>query len=144
MMTVGRSQSLTNRVQPEALARWTGFVTKDGRRGGFSAGVRPICVDTHFVKTDEHVITEGIARCKHRSGDRQLACGVRLYIARLQFGGSTVLGSGGELLWITVEVTDEHVERMKRAPMLFTEKMQLIGCVLPGVDIKLSSVSTER
>jgi hypothetical protein len=94
--------------------------------------------------TDEHVITEGIARCHHRPSDRQAPCNVRLYIARLQFAGGSFGSGTGELVWMTVEVTDEHVARMRRGPLSFFEKMQLIQCVLPTVDIKLSSVDTER
>jgi hypothetical protein len=39
---------------------------------------------------------------------------------------------------MVVEVTDDHVRRMREHPMIFLERMSLLACVLPGVDLDLA------
>ena len=43
----------------------------------------------------------------------------------------------GERWWLAVEVTDAHVRAMRERPMIFLERMSLLACVLPGVDLDL-------
>lgn len=131
-------------LPPESLAKWNGFVTKDGRRGGVCAGVRPICVGGHFAKVSQPVLTEAITHCTHRTGERQAPCSAQLYIARLNFGGSARFPEVGEAVWLVVEITPELIQRMKQAPMTFVEKMEIIALVLPTMDLHLSSTAPRR
>lgn len=132
------------RLSPETLAKWKGFVTSDGLRGGFCSGDRPICVEGHYAKIGERVLTEALRSCTHRTSDHHAVCGTRLYIARMQYGGSARIENAGEPIWFVVEVTEEHVRKMHREPMIFLEKMEIISCVIPHADLTLARLREKQ
>lgn len=115
---------------------FSGFTLSDGRRGGFCWGERPRCTNPvpgpegHRLKPREPVLTEAIVTCRHRVRHGAQECGVMHYVRRFPQDRDE------DLLWLVVEVTPDHVRRLKDQPkMLFLERMQIIGCVLPGVDV---------
>jgi hypothetical protein len=116
---------------------FTGFVLSDGRRGGMCWDEKPRCVEPHrlITKQREPILTEAITTCQYRAHTESTPCGVRLYVAQLTFGGSAAVRGTGERAWLVVELTPEHVERMRREPMIFLERMVILGVALPGVEI---------
>jgi hypothetical protein len=117
---------------------FTGFVLRDGRRGGFCWEEAPRCVNTfggepHRLATKRDVLDDMIAHCGHRPALGHGACGARLFVALLSFGGSARIRGRGERVWLVVEVTSEQVQRMTTEPMLLVEKLAMLGCALPGV-----------
>lgn len=121
--------------------RFSGFVLSDGRRGGICWDEKPRCVNPdpkpHRPRLREPVITEGIGTCHHRADRGAPECGTRLYIAQLTFGGSAVVRGAGERAWLVVEITDDHIRRMKSEPMIFLERMVILGVALPGVELDI-------
>jgi hypothetical protein len=118
---------------------FSGFVLSDGRRGGICWDEKPRCIHDHLLvpKQKEPILTEAITTCVHRPTRDSAPCGVRLYAALLSFGGSAAVRGKGERAWIIVEITPDHVERMRREPMIFLERMVILGVALPGVEIDL-------
>lgn len=117
---------------------FTGFVLRDGRRAGFCWEEAPRCVNVfggepHRLATKRDVLDNTIAHCGHRPAIGHGTCGARLYVALLTFGGSAKIRGRGERAWLVVEVTPEQVQRMTTEPMIFLEKLALLGGVLPGV-----------
>lgn len=117
-------------------APFTAFVLYDGRRAGFCWDEKPRCVHGHRIDADEAPMTEGITRCKHRTGRDAPPCGVRVYLSRIRF-------STGEWAYFVVEITRSYLLRMKseRRPMLALERLSILACVLPGVEIDLAAGS---
>jgi hypothetical protein len=121
--------------------RLAGFQLADGRRGGFCWDEKPFCVNLlghrphHLLTRDQVVLSDTIASCHHRPARGEAHCGVRLYIVQMTFGGSARVQGSGERGWLCVEITREHIERMKRQPMLILERLHLVGVALPGVDL---------
>lgn len=120
-----------------AHVKFSGFVLSDGRRGGICWDEKPRCVGAHRLRTREPVLTEAITTCQHRDGRGLEPCGLQLYVAQMTFGGSAEIRGAGERAWLVVEITREHVERMKREPMIFLERMIILGVALPGVDLDI-------
>lgn len=126
-----------------ALQQFTAFVLRDGRRAGLCWDEKPRCVHGHRLKTRDpqqlrDVRLDALLTCIHR-GDRNAApCDTRQYVALNTFGGSANVKGTGERFWLVVEVTDEHVRHMRAQPMIFLERMSLLSCVLPGVDMDLA------
>lgn len=130
------------RSRPSSSSRsspppFSGFVLSDGRRGGICWDEKPRCIAPHRLipKQREPILTEAITTCVHRDGRAAPACDVRLYVAQLAFGGSAVVRGRGERCWLVVEITPEHVERMRREPMIFLERMIILRVALPGVEL---------
>jgi hypothetical protein len=126
----------------DTLAGFSGFVLKDGRRGGFCWEEAPRCVNVfggepHRLATNRDLLADTIVHCGHRPAIGHGTCGARLYVALLSFGGSARIRGKGERLWLVVEVTPEHVQRMTTEPMILLERLHLLGCALPGVDTDL-------
>jgi hypothetical protein len=99
---------------------FTGFVLRDGRRGGFCWEEKPRCVNAfagepHRLATKRPVITDTIAHCEHRPALGQGECGARLYVALLSFGGSAKVQGRGERVWLVVEVTPTTCSACDRA-----------------------------
>lgn len=118
--------------------KFSGFVLSDGRRGGICWDEKPRCVNVikpHRLKLREPVITEAIGACQHRIDRHSEPCGTTLYVAQMTFGGSAIVRGTGERAWLVVEITREHIERMKREPMIFLERMIILGVALPGVEL---------
>jgi hypothetical protein len=131
----------TQNRRTSAPMLYNGFRLHDGRRAGFCVGPQPRCVveeRPHVLRPRDLIISDTITTCQHRPDSRHAPCGVRLYVARLAFGGSPRIDGSGELTWIVVEVTDDFVREMHQRPMQsFGEKLELLRCVLPGLEINL-------
>lgn len=121
--------------------RFAGLITSDGRRAGVTWDERPMCVNVigdrpHRLMTrDQVVISDTIATCVHRPARGTDRCNVQLYIVQMTFGGSARVQGSGERAWLVVEITRQHIERMRREPMLILERLHLIGVALPGTDL---------
>lgn len=115
---------------------FSGFITADGRRGGVCWDEKLRCVNheigPHLLNPDQAPIVDTIVQCRHRrrGGPR---CGVHLYIAQLSVGGSPVIRGGGERIAIVVETTRAQAHKLRSVPMLFVERMILLGMAVPGV-----------
>jgi hypothetical protein len=118
---------------------FSAFTLADGRRAGFSWDAKPRCIHGHRIPDDEAPITEGIITCRHRGGRREPECGVRIYLVLLTFGGSAAVQGTGERAYLVVEVTRSLVLQMKQRPMLTLERLSVLACVLPGVDVDLTA-----
>jgi hypothetical protein len=121
--------------------RFSGFRLTDGRRGGFVWDEKPFCVNVlgdrphRLLTRDNVVLNDTVASCHFRPARGTSHCGATLYIAQMTFGGSARAQGSGERAWLVVEITREHIERMRRQPMLMLERLHLIGVALPGVDL---------
>lgn len=122
------------------MSVFSGFTLADGRRGGICWDEKPRCVEPHHLKTRDVVLAEGIVRCRHQERRASSPCGAQLYVSQLTHGGSPKARGEGERIWIVVEVTREHIERMKREPMIFIERMIVLGVALPGVETDILGV----
>lgn len=127
------------------LHQFTAFVVRDGRRAGFCWDEKPRCIHGHRLKTKDpqqlrDVRHDTVVTCTHRESRDAEPCNTRQYVALATFGGSATMKGSGERFWFVVEVTDEHVKRMREQPMIFLERMSLLDCVLPGVARDLAGV----
>lgn len=115
-----------------------GFVTAYGKRGGYCWDERPRCVNyeigPHLVKSDTMPLDDAIVQCRHRPEKGYPRCGAYLYVAQLSIGPSAVIRGQGERVWLVVETSRGQAERMQSVPMLFLERMVLLGLAAPGVD----------
>lgn len=123
---------------------FSGFVLADGRRGGVCWDEKPRCIHPHRLRTREPVLTEAITTCQHRKDRGAEPCGAQLYVALLTFGGSAAVRGAGERAWLVVEITSDHVQRMRREPMIFLERMAILGVALPGVEIDILGIDQEK
>lgn len=114
--------------QTPRVAIFNGFRLHDGRRAGFCWGGRAQCVAGHRLVLRDVLLTDTIVTCQHRTTDRQGPCGIRQYVKRW-------LDADQLEAWLVVEVTDDHVRMMRDQPMRFMQKLSILDCVLPGVDI---------
>lgn len=129
--------------------RWTAGLLRDGRRFGVSSEERPRCLGSdpdhpHLLKLPPDTrmpITEGIVRCQHRPRRHGEPCRMQAYYALVTVGPRPQARGEGERIWLAVEVTPAHVERMYREPMIFLEKLSLLSVTMPGVDLDLQYVA---
>lgn len=112
----------------------SGFRLTDGRRGGFCWEDKPRCIEGHrlTLRSGLAVTTDVIVRCHHRAGRQDAqACNLRLYVARIPWEPQ-------HTAWLVVEVSDDHVRRMRDAgAQTFLHRLQLLDVVLPGVELDL-------
>lgn len=142
-MTVSLTPATTTYMPPSREdAKFTGFVTSDGRRGGFCWDGKPRCVNGHKLRPRQGkpILTEAITTCVHRDQRGGVECGALIYAGMFTVGGSARVRGSGERCWIVVEITRDHVERMAREPMIFLERMVILGVALPGVELDVLGV----
>lgn len=108
------------------------FTLGDGRRAGFCWDEKPRCVLGHRLDENDGPVTEGITRCLHRETRGGPPCGLRLYLCRLSF-------ATGERAYLVVEISRSLILEMKRRPLLELERLSVLRCVLPGVEIDLAA-----
>lgn len=129
--------------QSKPLPKFAPLVTADGRRAGWCWGDKPRCTNpephAHRLRTKIHILSEAIVECENRHDRGGPTCGVRLYVRKVPR-----LTKSEALCWFVCEVTPEHVERMKREPMLFLETMTILGCVLPGVELDIPTPESDE
>jgi hypothetical protein len=111
----------------------------DGRRVGVCWDEKPRCVTGHRFHTKDpkrvrQVRIDLLEPCHHRPYKEGPLCGV------LQLATLCSIPGTGERFWISVELTDAHRERLLKEPMIFLQRMALLGCALPGVEIDLLGV----
>lgn len=120
-----------------ALSRpFSGFVLADGRRGGLAWGHKPRCVKgnptTHLLcHPGVRILTDSLVTCRHRSGRSGTICGAELYVRRFPRTKDEAQ------VWLVVETSPAHVQRMLREPMIFLERMVILGVALPGVEFDI-------
>lgn len=110
-----------------------GFTLQDGRRGGYCWAEKPRCVLGHRLRMrGGHVlvVAEAVVECQHRQDRGGDPCGIRQYVQRVEVGQ-------GHLLWLVVEVHEEHVQAMRERARLPLEHLALVGLALPGVETDL-------
>lgn len=128
------------------LLPFSGFVLNDGRRGGICWDEKPRCVTGHRLvpkRQRDLPITEGIVTCIHRESREAQPCDVQQWAQLLTAGGSARVQGSGERAWLVVEITREHIDRMRREPMIFLERMVVLGVALPGVDLDVLGAVSE-
>ena len=127
----------------EDIARFQGFVLRDGRRGGFCWDEKPRCVGrvgepfSHRIRPKDaewfknfKAAREGIVRCHHRLEAGGIECNALLYVVRLS------LSPTDHALFV-VELREDQREMMGSAAMKFLETLQLIDVALPGVGLDI-------
>jgi predicted RNA polymerase sigma factor len=119
---------------------FTGFVLADGRRGGICWDEKPRCVAGHRLHTKQKqpIISEALTTCVHKASREAEPCGIQQFVQVFTVGGSARIQGQGERAWLAVQVTRDHVERMRREPMIFLERMVILGVALPGVELDLT------
>lgn len=117
---------------PAPRPAFAAFVLGDGRRAGFCWDAKPRCVLGHRIDEDDAPLTEGITRCLYRAHRGAAPCGVRLYLGRVAL-------ATGEHAFLVVEVTRSLVRELRARPMLELERLSILRCVLPGVEIDLGA-----
>lgn len=118
--------------EPSHQVAFSAFRLADGRRAGFCWDEKPRCVNGHRIDEHDAPVTEGITRCMHREQRGGPPCGLRLYLCRLPF-------ATGERAYLVVEITRSLILAMKGRPLLELERLSILRCVLPGVEIDLAA-----
>jgi len=124
---------------------FSGFTLADGRRGGVCWDQKPRCPAVSAGTGSRPATRSSCATSPPtpwslactRTGATRPSAGSDSTVSLNTFGGSAAVRGTGERWWLAVEVTDAHVRAMRERPMIFLERMSLLACVLPGVDLDL-------